>query len=293
MTIPATSSADEDRSEIDASAAPLLDHLVELRTRLIISLVAIGIGFCICFGFSVPLYEFLVVPFRDAVGKVSQDPTLYFAPLEFFFTRVKLGLLGGVALAFPIVAFQLYQFVAPGLYKSERSAVLPFLAAMPLLFLVGAGLVYYVLMPFVMSFAVGMEQQAIDSSGVSIELLTRVGEYLSLVTTLIMAFGFAFQLPVFLTLLARAGIVDAGFLKRNRKYAIVGIFVVAAFLPPPDPISQLILGGAIITLYEVSVLSVGMATRKAQKSSPSQEDCLLYTSPSPRDLSTSRMPSSA
>ncbi|MEM9494666.1 MAG: twin-arginine translocase subunit TatC [Pseudomonadota bacterium] len=255
----------DDAAEIEASSAPLLDHLTELRRRLIVSMCAVAAGFVLCFIFSVPLYEFLVIPFKIAVGRVNEDPTLYFAPLEFFFTRVKLAFLGGIALAFPVVAYEIYQFVAPGLYKRERRAVLPFLAAMPVLFTAGGALVYYVLMPFVMSFAVGMEQQAAAGAGVTIELLTRVGDYLSLITTLIMAFGFAFQLPVFLTLLARAGLIDAGFLRRNRKYAIVGIFVVAAFLTPPDPVSQLVLGAAIIALYEVSVLSVSLAGRKAAR----------------------------
>lgn len=256
---------EEEEDEVQASSAPLLDHLIELRQRLIVSLAAIAVGFAIVFIFSVPLYEFLVIPFKNAVAAVSDEPTLYFAPLEFFFTRVKLAALGGTALAFPVVAYQIYQFVAPGLYKRERKAVFPFLLAMPALFTAGAALVYYVLMPFVMRFAVGMERDAGEGSGVSIELLTRVGDYLSLITTLIMAFGFAFQLPVFLTLLARAGLVNADFLKRNRKYAIVGIFVVAAFLTPPDPISQLVLGGAIIALYEISVLSVRAAERKAKQ----------------------------
>ncbi len=259
-----TKKADE-QDEIEASSAPLLDHLTELRTRLIISVCAVAVAFVGCFIVSVPLYEFLVVPFKNAVIAAGAEPTLYFAPLEFFFTRVKLAMLAGIALAFPVIAYQIYQFVAPGLYRNERAAALPFLLAMPVLFTLGAALVYYVLMPFVMQFAVGMERDAVNGSGVSIELLTRVGDYLSLATTLIMAFGFAFQLPVFLTLLARAGLVDAGFLKRNRKYAIVGIFVVAAFLTPPDPISQLVLGASIIALYEVSVISVGLAGRKARE----------------------------
>jgi len=263
MSEAAKQEAPSEEEELQQSAAPLLDHLVELRQRLIISIAAIVVGFLLCFAFSIQIYEFLVIPFRNAVGAVTEEPTLYFAPLEFFFTRIRLSALGGVALAFPVVAFQIYQFVAPGLYKRERNTALPFLAAMPVLFTTGAALVYFVLMPFVMRFAVGMEQDAGEGSGVSIELLTRVGDYLSLITTLIMAFGFAFQLPVFLTLLARAGLINADFLKRHRKVAIVVIFVIAAFLTPPDPISQLVLAAAILALYEVSVLSVRLAERKA------------------------------
>ena len=258
----------EGEDEVDASAAPLMDHLVELRRRLMISIGAVAVCFVFCFIFSIQIYEFLVVPFKNAVGAVNDEPTLYFAPLEFFFTRVKLSVklsvLGGIALAFPIIAHQVYRFVAPGLYQQERRAALPFLMAMPVLFALGAALVYFVLMPFVMQFAVGMERDAVEGSGVSIELLTRVGDYLALITTLIMAFGFTFQLPVFLTLLARAGLVTADFLKRNRKYAIVIIFIFAAFMTPPDPISQLVLGGAVIALYEISVFSVRLAERKAR-----------------------------
>ena len=262
---PENSDERSDEEDIEASAAPLLDHLTELRGRLIVSIGAVGVGFAVCFVFSIPLYEFLVIPFRNAVHAAGVDPTLYFAPLEFFFTRVRLAALGGLALAFPVVAYQLYRFVAPGLYRRGREAALPFLLAMPVLFTMGAALVYYVLMPFVMRFAVGMEQDAGEGSGVAIELLTRVGDYLTLMTTLIMAFGFAFQLPVFLTLLARAGIVTADMLKRYRKFAIVGIFVVAAFLTPPDPLSQLVLGGSIIALYEISVLCVRFAEKKARE----------------------------
>ena len=264
MTMPDKPDDNTEEDELQASSAPLLDHLVELRGRLIVSMIALAVAFAVCFAFSIPLYEFLVIPFKNAVLAAGAEPKLYFAPLEFFFTRVRLAALGAVAIAFPVVAYEIYKFVAPGLYKRERAAALPFLAAMPILFTTGAALVYFVLMPFVMRFAVGMEQDAGEGSGVSRELLTRVGDYLSLMTTLIMAFGFAFQLPVFLTLLARAGLMTSGFLTRNRKVAIVVIFIVAAFLTPPDPFSQLVLGLSIIALYEASVISVRLAEKKVK-----------------------------
>lgn len=271
MSAPKKKERLSEEDELKASSAPLLDHLVELRSRLIVSVAAFAVCFAVCFAFSVPLYDFLVIPFERAVRAAGAEPKLYFAPLEFFFTRVKLAAMGGIALAFPVVAYEIYKFVAPGLYRRERAAALPFLLAMPVLFTLGAALVYFVLMPFVMRFAVGMEQRPAEESGVAIELLTRVGDYLSLMTTLIMAFGFAFQLPVFLTLLARAGLITSGFLVRNRRVAIVVIFIIAAFLTPPDPFSQLILGGCIIALYEVSVLSVRMAEKKAKAAADGEE----------------------
>ena len=150
MSAPDVNAPRGDEDEVDSSAAPLMDHLVELRSRLMISIGAIAVCFVFCFIFSIQIYEFLVIPFKNAVGAVNDEPTLYFAPLEFFFTRVKLAVLGGIALAFPVVAHQIYKFVAPGLYRQERKAVLPFLLAMPVLFSLGAALVYFVLMPFVM-----------------------------------------------------------------------------------------------------------------------------------------------
>lgn len=257
----------DEEEELKASSAPLLDHLVELRQRLIVSIGAIAAAFCVCFFFSKQIFDFLIIPFVDAVGKVSEgrDPTLYFAPLEFFFTRVRLSVFAAIVLAFPVLAYQAYAFIAPGLYRRERKAAAPFLAAMPVLFALGASLVYFVMMPFVMRFAVGFEAQAAEGSPANYELLTRVGDYLSLVTTLILAFGFAFQLPVFLTLLARAGIIDSGFLVKNRRIAIVVIFIIAAFLTPPDPFSQVVLGACIIALYETSVISVRMAEKRVKK----------------------------
>lgn len=264
----------EDEAEIQASAAPLLDHLTELRTRLIVSIAAIFIAFLVCFAFSKQIFNVLIIPFVNAVGRVSngEDPTLYFAPLEFFFTRVRLSVFAGVVLAFPILAFEAYKFVAPGLYRRERKAALPFVIAMPILFSAGAGLVYFVMMPFIMRFAVGFEADAGEGAPANYELLTRVGDYLSLTTTLMLAFGFAFQLPVFLTLLARAGLITADFLTRNRKIAIVLVFIAAAFLTPPDPFSQIVLGGCILALYELSVISVRFAEKKVAAERAASEE---------------------
>ncbi len=258
----------KEEDEVAASAAPLIDHLTELRQRLIISIAAIAIAFVVCFFFSKQLFNILVIPFVDAVGKATggDEPTLYFAPLEFFFTRVRLAIFAAVVLASPVLAWQAYRFVAPGLYKRERQAAAPFMIAMPVLFTLGGSLVYFVMMPFIMRFAVGFESNAGEGAAANFELLTRVGDYLSLVTTLILAFGFAFQLPVFLTLLARAGVINSAMLVKYRRFAIVLIFIVAAILTPPDPFSQLVLASCILALYEASVISVRMAEQKAKKS---------------------------
>ena len=302
-------SYETDEAEIESSRAPLLDHLIELRKRLIICLLALGVAFFICFAFATQIFNVLLHPFTVAAqllaireaeaahtssfdflavltgaksmflalvgavelpappGKVTS--LIFTAPLEFFFTKVKLSGLGAVALSFPVLAWQIYAFVAPGLYKRERKAFLPFLIAAPTLFLIGAALVYYIILPFVLWFS--LSQQIVGAGSISVQLMPKVSDYFSLVTTLVLAFGLCFQLPVVLTLLGMAGFVTSKQLISGWRYAVVGVFILAAVVTPPDPISQLLLALPIIGLYFASIACVKVIEVRRAREEASRE----------------------
>jgi sec-independent protein translocase protein TatC len=247
--------------DLDDRQMPLLDHLIELRNRLMYSCAAILIGFLICYFFSEQIYAFLVRPLADIYQGQTGRRMIYTGLTEAFFTYVKVAFWAGAFLTFPFVASQLWMFIAPGLYRTEKQAFLPFLIATPVLFFLGGAMVYYLIFPLAWRFFLSFETPGGDGM-LPIELEARVGEYLSLVMKLIFAFGLSFQLPVALTLMGRAGLITSEQLARNRRFAIVGVFVVAAIITPPDIISQIGLGIPILLLYELSIIAVRMVEKR-------------------------------
>jgi sec-independent protein translocase protein TatC len=248
---------------IDDKPMPLLDHLMELRTRLLWSVGAFAIAFAICYYFSAQIYGFLARPLADILQNQGggERRMIFTALYEAFFTYLKVAFFGAVFFSFPIWATQLWLFVAPGLYRSEKRAITPFLVASPFLFVLGAALAYYFIFPLAWHFFITFETPP-GEGALPIQLEAKVSEYLSLVMQMILAFGVAFQLPVLLTLLCRVGILSVETLKRGRRYAIVGMFVFAAIITPPDVISQIGLAVPMIGLYEISILAATWMGRK-------------------------------
>ncbi|UXN04371.1 MULTISPECIES: twin-arginine translocase subunit TatC [unclassified Bartonella] len=255
--------------DMDDSAAPLMDHLNELRSRLIWCIAAFMVAFVLCFAFAVDIFNFIVRPMQWAMVWHGDDPanlTLIYTDLfEFVFAKIKIAAFGGVVIAFPVIAIQLYRFIAPGLYKNERNAFLPFLIAGPLLFLVGAAVAYYLATPMVSWLALSMQQVAPaggDLHGAAkIVLLNKVSEYLRRVISFVLVFGLIFQMPIVTSLLVKVGILSAQGLASKRRYAIVAMFVVAAIVAPPDVLSHITLALPMVLLYEISIIIARMIER--------------------------------
>jgi len=257
-------------NDIEETKMPLLDHLVELRRRLVYSAVSFLICFMICFYFADPIFNFLVEPLANLWEGQQSRRLIYTALHEKFFTDIKVAFFAGAFISFPLISNQVWLFVAPGLYKNEKHAFLPFLIATPILFLIGAAFVYYLVLPVAWQFFASFEQTA-GAGKLAIELEPKVDQYLALVMRLIFAFGISFELPVLLTLLARAGLATSDGMRKKRRYAIVSAFVAAAVLTPPDPLSQIGLAVPIIVLYEISIWCAKLVERDRAKREREQE----------------------
>jgi sec-independent protein translocase protein TatC len=256
---------------VDAHKMPLLDHLIELRSRLLKSVIALVLAFLVCFFFAEAIYGFLTEPLAEVLRDRREDPRMIFTALtEVFFTYVKVSFFAAAFVTCPVFLTQLWMFVAPGLYKKEQKALAPFLVATPVLFFIGGSLVYYVIFPLATRFLIGFEIFG-EGDALDIVLEAKVSEYLSFIMTLIFAFGLCFQLPVVMTLLARVGLATSAGMAAKRKYAVVATFVVAAVLTPPDPVSQISLAVPIILLYEISIYMAKMVERKRAREEAAED----------------------
>lgn len=257
-------STNDPDSDLEGGKMPLLDHLVELRTRLIYAVAAFVVCFFVGYYLAEPIFRFLVEPLHQMWAGQENRRLIYTALHEAFFTYIKVGFFFAACVSFPLVSMQIWLFIAPGLYKHERRAFLPFLVATPVLFLLGAAMVYYIVIPLAWQFFASFETSGLDGN-LAMTLEPKVDQYLSLVMRLIFAFGVAFELPVLLILLAKVGIVSAQGLRDKRKYAIVVAFVAAAILTPPDVISQVLLAVPIIVLYEISIFAAQFIEKKREE----------------------------